>query len=138
MDHPTIGTYGCVQALLGTISILKSTRDLDATKDPDIERIANRKAMCLLRVSLSYNISQSALYNAKIPDLLCGSGKKAWDNLYNVFYPNNVNKMKELKNEFVRNTLYRDVMIPDEWFISFLYVKDILKIIASLNLVTRK
>jgi hypothetical protein len=65
---------------------------------------------------LTEKISQSALYNSKATELPGGSAEKAWDNLLKVFHPININKLNELTGEFVRSTLYKDYMNPDEWF----------------------
>jgi hypothetical protein len=72
--------------------------------------------MCLLRISLTDKISQSALYNSKTKELPLGCAKKAWNNLYTLYYPVNVNKMNELKKDFARSTLYKYDKNPDEWF----------------------
>jgi hypothetical protein len=61
--------------------------------------------LCLLPISLIENVSQSALYYSKTTDLPLGSAAKAWKNLYKLYCPVNVNKMNELKKEFVRSTL---------------------------------
>jgi hypothetical protein len=76
-------TYNCEQALLGTLKVPASTDILDSTKDADkvklAARSANSTAMCLLRISLTDKVSQSARYNSKFP---LGSASKAWKNLY--------------------------------------------------------
>jgi hypothetical protein len=72
--------------------------------------------MCLLRISLTDKISQSALYTSKTKYLPLGSAAKAWTNLYTLYYPVNVNKMNEFKRDFARSTLYKDDRNPDEWF----------------------
>jgi hypothetical protein len=60
--------YNCGQALLGALKVPESTEKLDSTKDPDKDelaaRSANSTAMCLLRISLTDKVSQSALYNS--------------------------------------------------------------------------
>jgi hypothetical protein len=113
-------TYNCEQVLLGTLTVLESTDALDPTKADEKEllvaRRANSTAMCLLRISLTDKISQSALYNSKTKYLPLGCAAKAWINLYTLYYPVNVNKMNELKKDFARSTLYKDDKIPDEWF----------------------
>jgi hypothetical protein len=113
-------TYNCEQALPGTLKGPASTDVLDSTKDADKEKLAARRvkstAMCLLRISLIDKVSQSALCNSKTTDLPLGSAAKAWKNLYKLYYRVNVNKMNELKKEFVRSTLYKDDTNPDEWF----------------------
>jgi hypothetical protein len=65
---------------------------------------------------LTDKISQSALYNSKTTELPGRSAQKVWENLHKLFYPINLNKMNELKSEFVRSTLYKDDMNPDEWY----------------------
>jgi hypothetical protein len=79
-------------------------------------RKANSTAMCLLCNSLTYKISQSALYNSKTTELPVGSAQKDQENLHKLLYPININKVNELKGEFVRSTLYKNDMTPDEWF----------------------
>jgi hypothetical protein len=68
-------TNNCEQALLGTIAVPASSAKLDATKDAGKEllaaRRANSTAMCLIRISLTDKVSQSALYNSKTTDLPC-------------------------------------------------------------------
>jgi hypothetical protein len=72
--------------------------------------------MCLLRISLTDKISQSALNLSKSKDLPFGCAAKAWTNLNTLCYPVNVNKMNDLKKDFARSTLYKDDKNPDEWF----------------------
>jgi hypothetical protein len=69
--------------------------------------------MCLLRISLTDNKSQRAWYNSKTVEPPGGSAQKAWENIHILFYPININRMIELKGEFVRNTLYKDDMNTD-------------------------
>jgi hypothetical protein len=58
-------TYNCEQTLPGTLTVPASADKLDATKDADKEllaaRRANSTAICLLRISLTDKVSQSAL-----------------------------------------------------------------------------
>jgi hypothetical protein len=109
------------QAMLGTLAVPPVLLvNLDANNPLDkillSARKANSTAMCLLRISLTDNIRLSALYNSKTTELPGGSAQKAWDNLLKLFYPININKMNQLKGDFVRSTLYKDGMNPDEWF----------------------
>jgi hypothetical protein len=112
-------TYNCEQALFGTLTVPASTDVLDLTNADEkkllLARRANSTAMCLLRISLTDKISQSALYNSKTKELFLGCAKKAWTNLYTLYYQVNVNKMNELKKDIARSTLYKDDKNPDEW-----------------------
>jgi hypothetical protein len=104
--------------LLGTLAVPPVTLlNLDANDPLDkillSARKANSTAICLLRISLTDKISQSALYNSKTTELPGGSAQKVWENLHKLFYLININKMNELKGEFVRNTLYKDDKNPD-------------------------
>jgi hypothetical protein len=65
---------------------------------------------------LTNKISKSALYNSITKALLGDSAEKAWENLHKLFYPINVNKMNELKSEFVNSKLIKYEMNPDELF----------------------
>jgi hypothetical protein len=84
-------TYNCEQALLGMLKVPASTEKLASTKNADKDKLAARRAnstaMCLLRISLTDKVSQSALYNSKTTDLPLGSAAKAWKNLYKLYYP---------------------------------------------------
>jgi hypothetical protein len=116
MDTQLLGiteTYGCDQALLGTLAVPPVTLvNLDPKVPLDkILLSANSTAMCLLRISVTDKISQSALYNSKTPR---GSAQQACDNLHKLFYPINISKMNKLKGDFVRSTLFKDDMNPDE------------------------
>jgi hypothetical protein len=75
-------TYIFEQALIGTLTVPASNDVLDPTQDADkillAARRANSTAMCLLRISLMYKVSQSALYNSKTPNSPLGSAAKAW------------------------------------------------------------
>jgi hypothetical protein len=106
--------------LIGTLTVPASTDVLDPTNADEkkllLARRANSTAMCFLRISLTEKISQSALYNSKTKELPLGCAKKAWNNLYTLYYPINFNKMNELKKDFARSTLYMDDKNPDEWF----------------------
>jgi hypothetical protein len=78
-------TYGCDQALLGTLAVPPVTIINLDPNDP-LDKIllaagkANSTVMCLLRISLTDKISQSAMYNSKTTDLPGGSAQKSWDN----------------------------------------------------------
>jgi hypothetical protein len=67
-------TYDSDQALLGNLIVPAASMALDPTTAAHKKlldaRKANSTAMCLLRISLSDKISQSALYNSKTTDLL--------------------------------------------------------------------
>jgi hypothetical protein len=115
-----VETNNCEQALLGTLTVPTSTDVLDPNDADEkkllLARSANSTAMCLLRISLTDKISQSELFNSKTKELPLGCAKKAWTNLYTLYYPVNVNKMNELKKDFARSTLYKDDKNTDEWF----------------------
>jgi hypothetical protein len=55
-----------------------------------------------------------ALYNGKTTDLPFGDAAKVWKNLFKLFQEKNINKMNELKSEFVKSTLYSADTNPDE------------------------
>jgi hypothetical protein len=112
------GTYDCDQGTLTFPLIHLSTLDPNDPVDKILlaARKAKRTAMSLLCISLTNKISQSALYNFKTTELPGGSALKAWENLHKIFYPIIINKLNELKGEFVRSTLYKDDKNPDELF----------------------
>jgi hypothetical protein len=73
--------YNFEQALLGTLTFPASTENVDSTKVADKDKLtargSNITAMCLLRISLTDNVSRSALYNAKPTYLPLGNASKA-------------------------------------------------------------
>jgi hypothetical protein len=89
-------------------------------------RKANSTAMCLLHISLTDTISQSALYNSKTKEIPGASAQNAWEYLHKLFYPININKMNELKGEFVRCTLTKYYINPDEWFADLYSLRQLL------------
>jgi hypothetical protein len=91
-------TYGCDQVLLGNFNVPPiHLLNLDANNPLDKILLNAGKAksstICLLRLSMTDKISQSALYNFKTTELPEGSAQKAWENFYKLFYPININKM---------------------------------------------
>jgi hypothetical protein len=98
----------CKQAILGTVTIPKATDVLGETQDSAMKFLLARKMndtdMCLFNISLTDRVSQMVLYNGiatELPD-----GAKLCKNMFKLFHAKNINKMNELKSEFVKSTLY--------------------------------
>jgi hypothetical protein len=118
-------TYNFKQPLLGTVTIPKAATDvLDETQDADKKLLLARKmndtAMCLFHLSLTDKVSQMALYTditTKLPD---GDAPKVWKNIFKPFQ--NINRINELRSEFLNGTVYSDSTNPDEWFAKLYFI----------------
>jgi hypothetical protein len=81
--------YNCKQAILGTVTIPKTTDVLDETQDADkkflLARKLNDTAMCLFNLSLTEKVSQMALYNCITTELPDGDASKVWQNMFKLF-----------------------------------------------------
>jgi hypothetical protein len=80
----------------------KSTDVLDETEAAEM----NFTAMCLFNLSWNDKVSQMALYNGKTTDLPNGDAAKVWTNMFKLVHAKIINKMNELKGEFVKSTIY--------------------------------
>jgi hypothetical protein len=68
--------------------------------------------MSLFNLSLTDKVSQMALYNGIITtELPDGDSANVWKNMFKLFHAKNINKMSELKSEFVKSTLYLKIPI---------------------------
>jgi hypothetical protein len=76
----------------------------------------NDTAMCLFNLSLTDKVGQMALYNGITTELHDGDAAKVFQNLFKPFHAKTINKMNELKSEFVKSSLYSDSAGPNEWF----------------------
>jgi hypothetical protein len=103
-------TYNCKQAILGSDTIPTATDVIDETQDADKKLLLARKmndtSMCLFNLSLTDKVSQMALYNGITTELPDGDAAKVWKIMFNLFHAKKINKMNELKSEFVKRTLY--------------------------------
>jgi hypothetical protein len=100
-----------------TETIPKVSDVLVETKDADklllLARKMNDTAMYRYNLSSTDKVSQMALYNCTTTELPDGDAAKLWKNMFKIFHAKNINKMNELKSEFVKSTLNSE---KDEWF----------------------
>jgi hypothetical protein len=99
-------TYNGKQAILGTVAIPNETDILDESKDADkkllLARIMSDTAMYPFNLSLTDKVSQMALYNGITTELHDGNAAKVGKHMFKLFHAMNINKMNELKSEFVK------------------------------------
>jgi hypothetical protein len=93
-------TYNCAQTLLVTITVPPASAVI-SDADPDEHKLlqgrrANSKAMVLLHISLTADISVEQFHTMIAPDLPQGSASKFWLNLHKMFYTVSTEKMHEL------------------------------------------
>jgi hypothetical protein len=109
------------------VTVPKATDVLDETQDADKKLLLARKmndtAMCLFNVSLTDTVSQMALYNGITIELPDGDAAKVWNTMFKLFHAKNINKMNELKNEFVQSTLLSVETNPDEWIAELYFIR---------------
>ena len=93
---------------------------LDATKAADKIEIAKReqniRAYMLLTLAMSDAVSFEAVDSSKTVDLPDGDAKMAWENLVNLYQPNNKTELQALRQQFNHCALTEASYSPDKWF----------------------